>query len=82
MEVTSTVITRASRSFVRRHEAGTPVVLKRLYQYSTCADHTVSHFNVKVTGSGGFTGMVIIILIDDENAGSVSRFQSIHVSFI
>jgi hypothetical protein len=80
MEVTSTVVTRASRSYVRRHEAGTPVLLKRVYQFSSCTDHTVNHFKVGVTGSGEFTGVVMILLIDDESTVSVSRNESVHVS--
>jgi hypothetical protein len=81
MEYSSPIVTRATRFYEKRHETGTPVLLKRIYQYSSCIDHTVSHFNVKVTGNGGFTGVVMVLLIDDDDVTIVSRFQSLHVGF-
>jgi hypothetical protein len=81
MVIHSTVITRAARSYLKRHEVGTPVFLKRIYQYSSCIDHTVSHLNVKVTGTGGFTGMVMIMLVNDDNMTVIPRYRSIQVCF-
>jgi hypothetical protein len=34
-----------------------------------------------VSGTGDFAGMVVVLLIDDENVGVASKYHSMHVGF-